>query len=188
MTRYVGPAASMARWDGLCAWDQGSQKGAHLWEEYKVRWVRILGSCTLAATSVGMAALYTLATLDHWAGVEIDPSMRVFLLFMAGMFVLIAVLLVTMSIKIMPFRVYEGGVTRTMVPLRDGLEGRESYVPSEDVKEVTWETIHNTKGPPSQHFRFHLVDGTTFDVSGRKADELAPWLLHVLPCPVEVPE
>jgi len=178
----------MARWDGLCAWDQGSQKGALLWEEYRRRWLHLLKWFGFAAAFVGLAAMYVLPLGLFWGDPDVGWSMRAMLLLLAGLFVLIAVMIVTESIKTLPFRVYERGITKPYVSLRDGLDGRETFVPSEDVKEVTWETVYVPKGGPVQHFRFHLVDGTTFDISGKQADELSPWLLHVLPCPVEVPE
>ena len=90
----------------------------------------------------------------------------------------------------MPFRVYEGGVTMPKVPLRRGLAGREVFMPAALISRVTWEKEHVRRVGEVERFRFHRLDGETFDAAADDGDEkrVAGLLRKVLPCEVEGPE
>ena len=188
MTRYEGPQASASRWDAPGAMDDSWGKGALLYEEPRSRLMNMLSLSGLAAFLVIMAVVLFHPLVTWWHDPDMGGPMRFVLLVSGCGLVLVAAGLVMAGIRTMPFRVYERGVTRTHVPLRDGLAGRETFVPAEEVRRVTWETFYYTSAGPTHHFRFHLLDGTTYDVSGDHPGDVMPWLLRVLPCPVEGPE
>ena len=111
--------------------------------------------------------------------------MLVALSIMGGGFILIGKWLMAESFKIMPFRVYEGGITKTSVPFRDGLEGREVFVPAGDVEKVTFESMYAPKVGMVYFYLFHLSDGDRFSISDKDMEEVRPILRDVLRCPIE---
>ncbi len=182
MTRYEGSFKAIPGWDDPDVSDRLFEKGALLYQEYEWRWVRILGWCALAVVSLGTAAMFAYLALTDAGLVE-----RALFLVLSGMFVLLAGLLVVLSIKMMPFRVYEGGVTLSMVPTRDGLAGREVFVPSWEIESVTYVVKSGARGGVIEYFDFHRLGGEDFHVSVRFPEEVTPYLFQVLRCPVEGP-
>jgi hypothetical protein len=167
--------------------DVGSNKGALLYQDYKRRWVRILGWWALAVGFVFMAVFFVYLAL-YVGGPDNGTFEVVFHLFIAGSCVFLAAMLVILSIKTMPFKVYQMGVTMSMVPLRDGLAGRETFVPASDIVDVRFKTIYRPKTGPEDIFVFHLADGEIFSVSTNHHRTVTSLLRRVLQCPVGEPE
>jgi hypothetical protein len=165
-----------------------TERGHLLYEEYRIRWVRILGRFGFGAAFIGLALLYTFPPLGFWGDLDVDPVGGFMLIFLGAMFGIIGVMLAVSSFKDMPFKVYERGVTLPIVPLRDGLAGRETFVPSREISKVTYESTYVPKGGIVYYFRFHRFPGKDFNVSVKRPEEVTYWLFEALSCDVEGPE
>ncbi len=74
-----------------------------------------------------------------------------------------------------------------LVPLGDGLAGRETFLPSREISKVTYESTYVPRGGPVDYFRFHRLGGEDFNVSVKDPEEVTHLLFQVLRCPVEGP-
>ncbi len=165
-------------------------KGALLYQRKGSRRLQILGGLAFATAFFVLAVFFTIAILEGQGKFAVLGQLgRYLTLVMPCMFILIAVILVALSFKSMPFRVYQRGVTMTRVPFRDGLAGRETFVPAGEIARVTYEGTYVPRGGYVEYFRFHLVDGGNFNVSVDDGDEerVTGLLMEVLRCEVEGP-
>lgn len=177
-----------SRWDEMMDLKIPNEKGALLYQRPGRRWVWILELLILAVGFFVVAVLFALPVLWFWDDPDVGWPMRIVLLTMAGMFAYIGAWVAVGSVRTMPFRVYEGGVTDTYVPFRDGLAGREAFVPASKIEKVTWESRYLPKVGVSYYYLFHRIDGDDFSTSVKEPEEMTPLLRQVLPCPVEGPE
>ena len=189
MTRYMGPrgAEMTSRWDEMMELDIPTEQGALLYQAPGRRWVQILIHLVLSAGSFVTGLLFALPVLGFWGDLDIGWGMGVVCLVMAGMFIALSVMVALLAFKSMPFKIYEGGVTLPVVPLRDGLDGREVFVPSREISKVTYESTYVSKVGIVYYFRFHRVDGEDFSVSPKDPKEVTYLLFRVLRCEVEGP-
>lgn len=180
MTRYVG-LTSIPGWDGPDGMDALFEKGDLLYEEFDKGPILQAG-LAFSAVFCGLGAITILIGLLVTAYAALD---RVLFICFGSIFVILGVVLVVMAIKYTPFRVYKGGVTLTNVTFRDGLAGRETFVPVGSIKEVTYGWVPSNGGCTG--FRFHLEEGEDFNVSVTDPKKLTRVLFQVLWCPVEGP-
>ncbi len=105
------------------------------------------------------------------------------------MFLALAAALMVRPIKYMPFRVYERGVTMTPVSFRDGLTGREAFVPASEITRVTYEASDVLRMGDVEHFHAHRRSAESFDIYVDTGDHMrvARMLREVLSCEVEGP-
>ena len=187
MTRYMGPrgAAITSRWDEMMEKEVPTERGALLYEEYRIRWVRILGWYAFGSVFIGLAIMFLYFVVTNLYNPGVDGGMLVALSLLGGGLVLIGIWIMVESIKIMPFRVYEGGVTLISVTLRDGLDGREAFVPARDIEKVTLESVYVPKRGTVYYYEFHRIDGENFSISKSKMDDTRHLLEYVLRCPIE---
>jgi hypothetical protein len=167
-----------------------TERGALLYQEPGRRWVHILTYLGLSAGLFVTGLLFALPVLGFFGDLDIAWGMGVTCLVMAGMFGLLGVWIGLAAFQGMPFKIFEGGVTLPMVPmvpLRDGLAGREVFVPSREISEVTYESTYVSKVGVVYYFRFHRHDGKDFSVSSKNEKEVTRLLFRVLQCPVEGP-
>ena len=163
-------------------------KGALLYQESGSRRLQILGGLVFAAIFLTVAVSTVLAILGPWGKFAlVEPPLRFIGFVIPIMFVVLSVGFVMLSFRGMPFRVYERGVTMRTVSFRDGLAGREAFVPAGEIARVTYETTYYFKVGDVEHFRFHRLDGETFDIAPDDGDEerVTGLLRRVLRCDVE---
>ncbi len=129
-----------------------------------------------------------LSEWDRLAGDD-DPR-RFFGLAMVGVYLIGAVFIGTLPFREMPNKVYERGVTMNRVSLRDGLRGREAFVPAEAISHAKFKTSHHPRHGESRYFHFTRLDGDSFKFFVKRGDEefVARLLRQVLGCEVEGPE
>ena len=146
---------------------------------------------SFAAVFGGLAALFIPAVL-HEGGTfgGFEPPWGLLGLAIPVICFVLAVMFVVLPFKFMPFRIYERGVTMVKVPFRDGLAGREIFVPAGEIAKVTYETTYQPRGGPVEHFRFHRLDGEGFNavVEDGDLERVTGLLRDVLTCEVEGPE
>jgi hypothetical protein len=143
----------------------------------------------LGFLSVAFFGIYVITQeWDRLAGND-DPR-RFIGLAMVGVFLFGAVYIGTFPFREMPNKIYERGVTLNQVSLRDGLRGREAFVPSEDISHAKFKRSHHPKYGESRYFHLTRFDGESFNFSVKHGDEefVAKLLKHVLRCEVEGPE
>jgi hypothetical protein len=187
VTRYEGSITAIPGWDDPNVTDRLFEKGALLYEEYKSRWVNILQWTGLVACFFGMAVGFVLlGWYDHVGNG--DWGFLGFTILIGGMCVFFGVVYIISAIKDMPFKVYEGGVTLPTVPFRDGLDGRETFVPASDIIKVTSKTIYLPKSGPVAFYVFHRTGGDNFLVRAKDRRTVTPLLRRVLKCPVDGPK
>jgi hypothetical protein len=189
LTRYRGPrgAAMTSRWDEMMELVIPNEKGALLYQEPGRRWVQILIYLALSAGLFATGLLFALPIWGFWGDLDMGWGMDVLCLGLASMFIALSVVVTLLAFKSMPFKIYEGGVTLPVVPLRDGLDGREVFVPSTEISKVTYESTYVSKVGVVHYFRFHRVDGEDFNVSAKDPREVTHLLFQVLRCEVEGP-
>jgi len=187
VTRYAGSFQAIPGWDDPDVSDRLFEKGALLYQEYERRWVNLLKWSAYVAIFLGFAAAFFLmGWYDHMQSGS--WGFMGFMLFIVGMCVFVGVLTIRTAVRDMPFRVYAGGVTLPLVPFRDGLAGRETFVPASDIVEVTSETVRYPKSGPVDFYVFHRTGGDEFWVQAKHRERVSSLLREVLACPVKGPE
>ena len=186
MTHYEGSFTAIPGWDDPDVSDRLFQKGALLYQEYNKRWVNVLKWSGQAATFFGFAVGFALmGWVDHlYSG---GWGVMGFMLIFTGLCAFLGALMIRGAIRDMPFKVYEGGVTLSTVPVHDGWAGRETFVPASDIVKVTGEITHPPKSGPVYYYVFHRKGGDTFWVNAKDRRRVTPLLKEVLDCPVEEP-
>ena len=181
MTRIAGSFTAIPGWDGPDGMSALFERGDLLYEQFE-RGPTLVGGLALSAVLGVFGVIMILLGLLVTDFPAFDRAMGIFF---GSMMVLLDLWFATVVITSMPFRVYTGGVTLPKVPLRDGLVGRETFVPVGNIKEVTWGTVPEPSG--GSGFRFHLEKGEDFSVSVEDPEKITRLLFRTLWCPVEGP-
>ncbi len=181
MTRFVGSFTAIPGWDDPDVMDALYEKGDLLYQQFE-RGPTLQGGLALSAVIGAFGAFIILIGMLVTDQPAFDRALGIC---SGSVFVLLALWLATEVITSMPFRVYKGGVTLTKVPLRDGLAGRETFVPVGNITEVTWGTAPEPGSGDS--FHFHLEEGEDFSVWVKDPEKVTRLLFRTLWCPVEGP-